>query len=80
MPAKIQLSLHTTIVLSESSLGTFLIASGAKFLHVGNKDWLDYTFLLDAFHLWNKCSLYQNNWCMKLPYLPYVLGHLIYLP
>ena len=37
-PAKIQLRLRTRAVWSESSLGVFLIAKDAKFLHVDNED------------------------------------------
>ena len=40
-PAKIQISLRICAVWSESSLGVFLIAEDAKFLHDDNEDWSD---------------------------------------
>ena len=42
-PAKIQISLRTSAVWSESSLGAFRIAKDAKFLHADTKDWSDCT-------------------------------------
>ena len=40
-PMKIQISLCSCMVWSESSLGEFWIAKDTKFLYVDNKDWSD---------------------------------------
>ena len=37
-PANIQISMHSRAALSECSLGTFLIAKYARFLHLDNED------------------------------------------
>ena len=68
-PAKIQISLHTCTVWSESSLGAFWIVKDTKFLHAGNK------YSEQTAQMYRLVWVYIGRTCQKLCFLTIRLSY-----